>query len=170
MPKPLQFDVTDPKFTTEILSLAPSCPLLLYSMLATASIHKSRFTVDPGTSNKLAAEADIFHEKCVNMLLPMLHDPSSITDGAFLACSTILRFYEEISGTKLKSLLQLCSKVTDGETINSPCASQGRCQAFAWRLCICGSLSSSRSAPAMGRPQSSIILGPPAAGCLQRAY
>jgi len=67
-------------------------------MLATAAIHKSRFARDPIIEGDCAAEAERYHEQCVSLLLPMLQDRVSITDGAFLACSTILRFYEEISG------------------------------------------------------------------------
>ena len=95
---PPKFDITDPEFTAEALRLAPTCPILLDSMLATASIHKSRFTDDPTLARELATQADEFHEQCVSLLLPMLQDQVSIIDGAFLACSTILRFYEEISG------------------------------------------------------------------------
>ena len=47
-----------------------------------------------------AAEAEGFHKNCVSLLLPMLHDQRVITDGAFFACSTILRFYEELSGMR----------------------------------------------------------------------
>lgn len=54
--------------------------------------------MDPDASVELAAEAEKFHAQCVSLLLPMLQDQDSIADGAFLACSTILRFYEEISG------------------------------------------------------------------------
>lgn len=51
--------------------------------------------------------AQNYHEQCVTLLLPMLHNKAAITDGAFLACSTILRFYEEISGTTLYSPLSV---------------------------------------------------------------
>ncbi|KAJ4248806.1 hypothetical protein NW762_012644 [Fusarium torreyae] len=47
--------------------------------------------------HRLTVAAERFHEQCVGLLLPMLHDKNAITDSAFLACSTILRFYEEIS-------------------------------------------------------------------------
>ena len=93
-----KFDISDAEFTKEALRLAPSCPLLLFSMLATACMYQSRFEPDVEVAHELAVEADDFHERCVSFLLPMLHDHGSITDGAFLACSTILRFYEEISG------------------------------------------------------------------------
>lgn len=43
-------------------------------------------------------EAEEYHEKCVELLLPMLHDKKVITDGAVLASSVLLRFYEEVSG------------------------------------------------------------------------
>lgn len=42
-------------------------------------------------------EAEEYHERCVSLLLPMLDDKRIITDGAFLATSTLLRFYEEVS-------------------------------------------------------------------------
>lgn len=50
------------------------------------------------TASALASEGDSYHERCVEILLPLLHNKPAVTDEAFLACSTILRFYEEISG------------------------------------------------------------------------
>jgi hypothetical protein len=76
-------------------------------MLATSSIHKSRVTTDKDAVFKHVAMAQNYHEQCVTLLLPMLHNKAAITDAAFLACSTILRFYEEISGTILYSPLSV---------------------------------------------------------------
>ncbi|CCT74693.1 related to ARCA protein [Fusarium fujikuroi IMI 58289] len=91
------FEVTDPGFTNEALRRAPRCPLLLYSLLAVSSSHKSRFLDDPDIAQDYARYGEEYHEKCISLLLPMLNDSESITDGAFLACSTILRWYEELS-------------------------------------------------------------------------
>ncbi|KAG4257416.1 hypothetical protein FPRO04_08624 [Fusarium proliferatum] len=91
------FEVTDPGFTNEALRRAPRCPLLLYSLLAVSSSHKSRFLEDPDIAQDYARYGEEYHEKCISLLLPMLNDSESITDGAFLACSTILRWYEELS-------------------------------------------------------------------------
>ncbi|KAG9496088.1 hypothetical protein J7337_012664 [Fusarium musae] len=90
--------VTDADFTNEALRRAPRCPLLLYSLLAVSSSHKSRFLDDPVIARDYARYGEEYHEKCISLLLPMLSDNESITDGAFLACSTILRWYEELSG------------------------------------------------------------------------
>ncbi|KAF5708771.1 hypothetical protein FMUND_10446 [Fusarium mundagurra] len=89
--------VTDPDFTNEALRRAPRCPLLLYSLLAVSSSHRSRFLDDPDIAQDYARYGEEYHEKCISLLLPMLNDSESITDGAFLACSTILRWYEELS-------------------------------------------------------------------------
>ncbi|KAJ4062049.1 hypothetical protein NW756_003515 [Fusarium oxysporum] len=89
--------VTDPDFTNEALRRAPRCPLLLYSLLAVSSSHKSWFLDDPDIAQDYARYGEEYHEKCISLLLPMLNDSESITDGAFLACSTILRWYEELS-------------------------------------------------------------------------
>jgi hypothetical protein len=89
--------VADPDFTREALRLAPTCPLLLYAMLATAAVHQCCFASDAKDSSAAALEAESYHEKCVRLLLPMLKDKLAVVDGAFLATSTILRFYEEIS-------------------------------------------------------------------------
>ncbi|KAF6514847.1 hypothetical protein HZS61_005981 [Fusarium oxysporum f. sp. conglutinans] len=91
------FEVTDPDFTNEALRRAPRCPLLLYSLLAVSSSHKSWFLDDPDIAQDYARYGEEYHEKCISLLLPMLNDSESITDGAFLACSTILRWYEELS-------------------------------------------------------------------------
>lgn len=68
---------------------------MLYSLLAISAMHRSRIGFRELDE---AAEAEDFHKKCVSLLLPMLQDQRCVTDAAFLACSTILRFYEEISG------------------------------------------------------------------------
>ncbi|KAG5799763.1 hypothetical protein H9Q69_001274, partial [Fusarium xylarioides] len=91
------FEVTDPDFTNEALRQAPRCPLLLFSLLAVSSSHKSRVVDDPDVAQDYARYGEEYHEKCIGLLLPMLNDNESITDGAFLACSTILRWYEELS-------------------------------------------------------------------------
>ncbi|KAF5695076.1 ARCA-like protein [Fusarium denticulatum] len=91
------FEVTDPDFTNEALRRAPGYPLLLYSLLAVSSSHESRFLDDPVIAQDYARYGEEYHEKCISLLLPMLNDSESITDGAFLACSTILRWCEELS-------------------------------------------------------------------------
>lgn len=87
-----KFDVTDPSFSTEVLRLAPFCPVLLYSLLALSAVHMNR------VSSYDVNEAEEYHEKCVELLIPMLDDEQVITDGAVLASSVLLRFYEEMSG------------------------------------------------------------------------
>ncbi|KAI7764064.1 hypothetical protein LZL87_006446 [Fusarium oxysporum] len=89
--------VTDPDFSNEALRRAPRCPLLLYSLLAVSSSHKSRFLDDPDIAQDYARYGEEYHEKCISLLLPMLNDSESITAGAFLSCSAILRWYEELS-------------------------------------------------------------------------
>lgn len=84
--------MTDYDFTLEVLRLVPSCPVLLYAVLALSAMHRSR------VADYDVNEAEEYHERCVSLLLPMLDDKRSITDGAFLATSTLLRFYEEVSG------------------------------------------------------------------------
>lgn len=66
--------------------------MLLYSILALSAIHMNR------VGDYDVNEAEQYHEKCVELLLPMLNDKRVITDGAVLASSVLLRFYEEISG------------------------------------------------------------------------
>lgn len=84
--------MTDPDFTREVLKLVPYCPVLLFAVLALSAMHRSQ------VSDYDTEEAEEYHEQCVRLLLPMLEDKRIITDGAFLATSTLLRFYEEVSG------------------------------------------------------------------------
>jgi hypothetical protein len=79
-------------FTTEVLRLAPFCPVLLYSLLSLSAIHMNR------VGHYDINEAENYHEKCIELLLPMLNEDHAITDGALLASSVLLRFYEELSG------------------------------------------------------------------------
>jgi hypothetical protein len=85
----------DLEFTTEVLRLAPFCPVLLYSLLALSAIHMNR------VAEYDINEAEEYHERCIELLLPMLNEKEAITDGALLASSVLLRFYEEISGAIL---------------------------------------------------------------------
>lgn len=64
-------------------------------------MHKSHFATNNIIALEHTALAEEYHEKCVSILLPMLHDNAAITTDEFLACSTILRFYEEISGNRI---------------------------------------------------------------------
>lgn len=91
--------MTDPSFTTDVLRLAPFCPVLLYSILALSAIHLNR------TAEYDVNEAEEYHEKCIELLLPLVEDKRVITDGAVLASSVLLRFYEEISGKSFYSPL-----------------------------------------------------------------
>ncbi|KAE8375839.1 hypothetical protein BDV26DRAFT_6007 [Aspergillus bertholletiae] len=88
---PLWFDVTDSDFSIQVLCLVPTCPILLFSTLALAARHLHRFA-DDGTD-----EAEHYHDRCIELLLPVLNDRTAISDGVILASSVLLRFYEEIS-------------------------------------------------------------------------
>ena len=101
--KGIQFDVTDPDFTIEAIRLAPSCPILLFSILALSAYHMSRF------SRYDVTEAEEYHDQCVKLMLSMLGNKQLIADGAALAFSTLLRFYEEVSGKHApRFLLKAC--------------------------------------------------------------
>ncbi|KAF5238373.1 hypothetical protein FANTH_10320 [Fusarium anthophilum] len=75
-PSILIFEITDPDVTDQALRRAPRRPLLLYSLLAVSSSHKSRFLDDPEIAQGYARYGEEYHEK---------------------SCSTILRWYEELS-------------------------------------------------------------------------
>lgn len=64
----IQLDVTDLSFTSEVLRLAPFCPVLLYSILALSAIRMNR------VADYDANEGEQYHEKCVELLLTMLDD------------------------------------------------------------------------------------------------
>lgn len=74
-----------------MLRLVHICPILLYATLTLSAMHLNRL------SRYDIAEADCYHEKCIELLLPILNDKNAIMDGAVLASSVLLRFYEEIS-------------------------------------------------------------------------
>ncbi|KAF5536522.1 ARCA-like protein [Fusarium napiforme] len=104
------FEVTDPDFTNEALRRAPRCPLLLYSLLAVSSSHKSRFLDDPDIAQDYARYGEEYHEKCISLLLPMLNDNESITDGGFTSARTssmrsLTRGYLEPTSTDWESIV-----------------------------------------------------------------
>ncbi|KAI2676039.1 transcriptional regulator family: Fungal Specific TF [Penicillium roqueforti] len=83
------FDHTDSDFTLEVLRIAPSCPVLCYSILAVSSFYHCKAT---GQND---GRADLFHRKAIDILLALMHDPVRLSDGAGLASVVILRLYEE---------------------------------------------------------------------------
>lgn len=89
-----QLDVTDhlAHFTTIVPQRAVHCPLLLYSIIATASIHRSRMF---GQADEFSEE---YQAKCVRILIRFLDDLDSSLDENFLASVVVLRKCEEMSG------------------------------------------------------------------------
>ncbi|KAE8423007.1 hypothetical protein BDV36DRAFT_290820 [Aspergillus pseudocaelatus] len=107
-----------------------------------AARHLQRFADDD------VDEAEHYHEKCIELLLPALNDLNDRTatcDGAILAASVLLRLYEEISAP------------IHGWMMRRTC----------WRLCI-RDRGAERKPPLAGRPGAWCILDSSAPGHDQR--
>lgn len=88
-----RFDLTASDFTIEALRIAPSCPVLCYSILAVSSFYRCiQTSQDDG-------RADMFHQKAISLLSTLMRDPAQLADGTGLAAVVILRLYEESKGT-----------------------------------------------------------------------
>lgn len=85
-------DICDPQrhFSTVVPDLATRSPVLLNAALAASSHHLSRVT----DYNPLVA--DMYHERCVELLIPMLGELSSLPDEV-IAATVLLRLYEQMS-------------------------------------------------------------------------
>ena len=85
-------DVCDPHnhFGSVVPELATRSGLLLNAVLAASALHLSRTTgYDPMV-------AEMYHERCVELLIPLLDDPSRVADEV-VAATVLLRFFEQVS-------------------------------------------------------------------------
>ncbi|OWP06500.1 hypothetical protein B2J93_9273 [Marssonina coronariae] len=85
-------DLCDPNqhFQVEVPKRASKCPVLLNAIFALSSRHLSLISdYDKATSNH-------YHQKCVNLLIPMMGDPIISSDETVLAVMIVLRVLEEI--------------------------------------------------------------------------
>ncbi|RHZ68021.1 hypothetical protein CDV55_107618 [Aspergillus turcosus] len=85
-------DICDPQrhFSSVVPDLATRSPVLLNAALAASAHHLSRVTdYDP-------LVADMYHERCVELLIPMLGELSSVPDEV-IAATVLLRLYEQMS-------------------------------------------------------------------------
>lgn len=85
-------DVCDPgrHFSTVVPELATTSNLLLHAILAVSAHHLSRTTdFDPTV-------AEDYHERCVELLIPILDDSFAVADEV-VAATVLLRFYEQMS-------------------------------------------------------------------------
>ena len=85
-------DVCDPDnhFGSVVPELATSSALLVNAVLAASALHLSRTTdYDPMV-------AEMYHKHCVELLIPLLDDPSRVADEV-VAATVLLRFFEQVS-------------------------------------------------------------------------
>ena len=91
----LQLDACDPRrhFSTDVVERATTSSLLLYACLAVSACHLSR------TTNTFPAELeDMYHERCISIMLPVLDKSESEIGIDLLISSTVmLRFFEQVS-------------------------------------------------------------------------
>lgn len=93
------FDVGDSKrhFGRIVPHMATSSPLLMTAILAIAAFHDSRVN---GQSNMY--NAMMYHDRCLNMIVPMLSDTDPADEDSVLVTTTILHLYDGLeSGNDL---------------------------------------------------------------------
>ena len=88
----LQFDVADSKrhFTKTAPIMAASSPLLMNAILAISALHLSR------VSDYDAYEAVRYHDKCLQLMVPMLNDHNEPKDDNLLMTTVFLHLYEDL--------------------------------------------------------------------------
>lgn len=121
-----QLDVynSDTHFSVDVVERAPSCPLLLYACLAISARHLSHTT---GTVRPQVADG--YHERCIEILLPVLENRGEISIDILLAATVILRFFEQISCTLLSRIilrLTLISQHTPHQATSSAISSRAQ--------------------------------------------
>lgn len=98
-----RFDHTTPDFTIEALRLAPTCPVLCYSILAFSSFYHAKAT------GRIDSRAELFHQKAISILMSLMREPNQLADGTGLASVVILRLHEESNGPHPPSFVIMLS-------------------------------------------------------------
>ena len=85
-------DICDPHlhFSNVVPELAIKSPVLLNAALAASARHLSRFDVH------FTLEAEKFHDRCVELLIPYLDDYTSCSDEV-IAATLLLRLFEQLT-------------------------------------------------------------------------
>lgn len=78
--------------------MAASSPLLMTVILAIAALHHRRVSGQSDLYNAMA-----YHDRCLNMIVPMLSDSDRVNDDCVLITTTILHLYD---GLECKSAPQ----------------------------------------------------------------
>lgn len=78
--------------------MAASNPLLMTAILALAALHHSRVMGDGDL-----CEAMDYHDRCLNMMVPMFSDTNLVDNDCVLITTVILHLYEDLDckATKL---------------------------------------------------------------------
>jgi hypothetical protein len=91
----LQLDACDPRrhFSTDVVERATTSSLLLYACLAVSACHLAR------TTKNIPAELeDMYHERCISIMLPVLdRQESEIGIDILISSTVMLRFFEQVS-------------------------------------------------------------------------
>ena len=82
-------------FAVDVPERALSCPVLLNALMAFSARHLSRIS---GVETSIA---DLYHQECVSLMIPMLDQKELVADETLFAAAAILRAFEETNGTKL---------------------------------------------------------------------
>ena len=83
-------------FRTEVARRAAFIPVIMNAILASAARH---FAFVSGTPDTIS---EAYHNKCLQILIPVLDDPCDVLDENLCAAIIILRQYEEYDGELLR--------------------------------------------------------------------
>ena len=83
--------------------MAVSSPLLMTVILAIAALHHSRVS-----GQRDLYDAMTYHDRCLNMIVPMLSDSDRVNDDCVLITTTILHLYD---GIQCKPAPQSCGLI-----------------------------------------------------------
>lgn len=100
----VKFDVTDPSYHFQIVvpERALRSEVVLNAIFAISALHLNRTSQRDalqvsGTSAD-AFLADVYHTKCIGMLIALINEEASVTNDDVLVAAVILRKFEEMHG------------------------------------------------------------------------
>lgn len=97
LPQRFQLDVCDAKnsFSSLVPQRAGHFPVLLYAILAHASLHRDRLR------GRDEDASSVYQNRCLQIMIPLLDNGGVSLDENFLAAVVILRSCEEMSGKSI---------------------------------------------------------------------
>lgn len=121
----IKFDVTNPydHFRVVVPERAQRSEVILNAVLAISSLHhNSALSAQDESARRVdPVLADVYHTKCIGMLITLINEELSATNDDVLAAAVILRKFEEMRGQSLPAIDETSTDLKLGYVTEQDC-------------------------------------------------